>query len=327
MNHFEQNDEIYLFGSANGAYAAFLLADLIEYAGVLTAGDEDRLPKVWEVFRNWINSKRDPIIMRRSFLGIGAFRKSFDLPDGRVAFIGLFDAVYNQSFRNSQSAPIYPISYHNIRHAVSVDERCTDLRPILLGSQYAQNIQEIWFPGAHHDMIGSLTSSCSPWTLSHIPFVWMVSEAMKAGLHLYRGVIPISNRKESFENDPFRGLEGDTIDSLDFRRLLSEASMGALHDALSFDSAWSTLTVLKRRVKECLISSIHNGSDRLFAIRGSPRKVPPGAAVHLSVLLRVKLDPNYRPSNVFNTPEQLEAEARNWTLSRIEDNLMEGFYI
>ncbi|KJK63786.1 Uncharacterized alpha/beta hydrolase domain DUF2235 [Aspergillus parasiticus SU-1] len=353
MNHLEQNDEIYLFGSANGAYAAILLADLIENVGVLTAGDEDRVSKAWEVFRNWINAKRDPIIRGRSFLeDMEAFRKSFCRPIGNVAFIGLFDAVYSQSLGKKQSPLVYTISHHIIRHAVSIDERYAHLRPILLqkvssdtlkGSQDAQDIQEIWFPGTHHvsvtsrseerssltkqDMIGSLEPSYGTWTLSHIPFVWMVSEAMKAGLHFDRRQTQNFYRSGSSENDPFRGLEGDTTDSLHFRRLLSEASKGALHDALSFDCGWSTLTVLKRRVKECFISSIHNGSDRLFAIRGSPRKIPLGATVHLSVLLRVKADPNYRPSNLSNTPEQLEAEALKWTVSRIEDNLVGGFYI
>ncbi|KAB8275436.1 hypothetical protein BDV30DRAFT_236803 [Aspergillus minisclerotigenes] len=330
MNHYEPNDEIYLFGSANGAYAALVLASLIEYVGVLNAGDEDRVPQVWEIFRNWTNSKGG------SMWRVRAFRESFCRPTGGVAFIGLFDAVYNQSFRKTQSPLIMSIPDHIIRHAVSVDERYVVLRPILVqklssntdeNPRDAQDIQEIWFPGTHHDMIGSLGNSEDDWPLSHVPLIWMVSEGMKAGLQFDRRQTQNFYCSESSENDPFRGLEGDTTDALEFKRRLSGASREPLRDPLSFGCGWSKRTVLKQRAKECLLSSIYNSSDRVSATSGSPRKVPAGAAVHLSVLLRVKADLNYRPSNLSTTSKQLEAEAFNWTVSEIEDNLVGGFYI
>ncbi|KAK5080774.1 hypothetical protein LTR05_008479 [Lithohypha guttulata] len=50
-------------------------------------------------------------------------------------------------------------------------------------TQQSQDIEEVWFPGAHADIGGGWTrSNQETWMLSHVPLVWMVQEAAKAGL-------------------------------------------------------------------------------------------------------------------------------------------------
>jgi len=53
----------------------------------------------------------------------------------------------------------------------------------LFESRKRQDIEEVWFPGCHSDIGGGWTrSDTETWMLSHAPLVWMIHEAMKAGL-------------------------------------------------------------------------------------------------------------------------------------------------
>lgn len=46
-----------------------------------------------------------------------------------------------------------------------------------------QDIEEVWFSGGHADIGGGWSRSAGEkWMLSHAPLVWMVNEAVKAGL-------------------------------------------------------------------------------------------------------------------------------------------------
>lgn len=50
-------------------------------------------------------------------------------------------------------------------------------------SSNRQDIEEVWFPGGHSDIGGGWSRSDKEiWMLSHAPLVWMIHEAMKAGL-------------------------------------------------------------------------------------------------------------------------------------------------
>lgn len=50
-------------------------------------------------------------------------------------------------------------------------------------SSNRQDIEEVWFPGGHSDIGGGWSRRDEEsWMLSHAPLVWMIHEAMKAGL-------------------------------------------------------------------------------------------------------------------------------------------------
>ncbi|KAE8154535.1 hypothetical protein BDV25DRAFT_135706 [Aspergillus avenaceus] len=340
MKHFERDDEIHLFGFSNGAHAALLLADLIEHFGVLATSHEDRAPKIWETYQTWSKLEKAPMkkpgqikAKEMSFNNVKAFRESFCLPTGGVTFIGLFDTVNNQFSRKRRSPLTMSVPSHIIRHALAVDERRTTLQPILVkemsnGDGYSQDIGEMWFPGTHHD-IGSLKSTADEgvWSLSHIPLVWMVNEAMRAGLHFDRGRLLQFNCSDSFGSILPATEDNSPVNPHFEGALISASRKGVLHDALRYGCGYSALTVCKEKAKECLFSLISNGSGRLLSSKGSPREIPSGAAVHLSVLLRITADPNYRPLNIIGTRKELEADTIKWTSFDNGYNIVDGFFI
>lgn len=50
------------------------------------------------------------------------------------------------------------------------------------GEEDDQDIQELWFPGGHGDIGGGWDISPGEMPLSHVPLVWIVHEAQRAGL-------------------------------------------------------------------------------------------------------------------------------------------------
>lgn len=82
------------------------------------------------------------------------FRKS----TGRVAFLGLFDAVAGDMGReNEWKSPVnlpseitHPANI--VRHAIAIDERRPGLQPIIVGDAMVrgtQDIEQMWFEGGH----------------------------------------------------------------------------------------------------------------------------------------------------------------------------------
>jgi hypothetical protein len=50
------------------------------------------------------------------------------------------------------------------------------------GDEDEQDIEEIWFAGGHADVGGGWPNKSGETPLSHVPLVWIVSEARKSGL-------------------------------------------------------------------------------------------------------------------------------------------------
>jgi len=58
------------------------------------------------------------------------------------------------------------------------------------GSNKNQDIEEVWFSGGHADIGGGWSrTSKETWMLSHVPLVWMIQEAMMAGLEFDSGYV------------------------------------------------------------------------------------------------------------------------------------------
>jgi uncharacterized protein (DUF2235 family) len=120
-----------------------------------------------------------------------------------IAFAGLFDTVeaYGVPIEELRKAIhwfIWPIEFgkdHGIsdkvarvRHALSLDDERTAFHPIRINKDKgpaSNRVKEIWFAGVHSDVGGGYPDA----SLAHMPLVWMLEEAIAAGLILRRGVL------------------------------------------------------------------------------------------------------------------------------------------
>ncbi|KAK4101148.1 hypothetical protein N658DRAFT_426017 [Parathielavia hyrcaniae] len=300
MRFYNPGDEIYMFGFSRGAYIARFLAEMLDYVGLLSHGNEEMVRFAWKAFSNWQsrqgdNSPEGIKQKKEMYAFMKGFRETFSRPVRRIRFLGLFDTVnsvprFETAWMQRSSFPYTArTSAKVIRHAVSIDERRAKFRQDLIyqsdrckkgksatthheklhkinekyreavasrkstetkrrgrrraldvpdnpapyrarshsatrrahmagssardggfhndaRSEFSvalhphgedddlqsiaesedesdQNIDEVWFSGGHADIGGGWEMLPESKAASHVPLVWMVHEAMKAGLH------------------------------------------------------------------------------------------------------------------------------------------------
>ncbi|KAL2192550.1 hypothetical protein P885DRAFT_47384 [Corynascus similis CBS 632.67] len=295
MRFYNPGDEIYIFGFSRGAYIARFLAEMLDYVGLLSHGNEEMVVFAWKAFSNWqsrqANQTPEGIQKKKEmYTFMKDFRETFSRPVRRIRFLGLFDTVnsvpqFEAAWMQRSKFPYTArTSAKVVRHAVSIDERRAKFRQDLIyqsherrnkskergparqilhefkekhaigghdapgkqpnvrgrrlrsrldvpdhpapyrarsrsvrsrqtlesvfhdgKSEYSvaphphdedhdvesaaesedetdQNIDEVWFAGGHADIGGGWEKLPNSKPASHIPLVWMVHEAMKAGL-------------------------------------------------------------------------------------------------------------------------------------------------
>ena len=145
MKHYREGTRVFIFGFSRGAYTARFLNEMLDYIGLLGPDNEEVLPVVWETFAGWKLSKVDNMAnrmkMANAYSIMKSCRETLSRPMPRVHFLGMFDAVNSVAdFEvNIDRLPCSRI----IRHAVSIDERRTKFRPVLLGLQFSNGLKRI----------------------------------------------------------------------------------------------------------------------------------------------------------------------------------------
>ncbi|UKZ94723.1 uncharacterized protein TrAFT101_009576 [Trichoderma asperellum] len=300
MRFYNPGDEIYMFGFSRGAYIARFLAEMLDYVGLLSHGNEELVSFAWKAFANWQSRRggdKDEKLAEEEekkkhemYHFMKGFRETFSRPVGRIRFLGLFDTVnsvprFETAWMQRSKFPYTARSSARvIRHAVSIDERRAKFRQDLMyqqankrhsathghwkdwehmlgrphssgpggetdgtdkvhhedrgrrpskhvtpgerkssanpeGGKYMpyrarsksgarpdrrvsvvgcdvseqisnidyedggdQDIDEVWFAGGHGDVGGGWQMESDDKNASHVPLVWMVREAMRAGL-------------------------------------------------------------------------------------------------------------------------------------------------
>lgn len=300
MRFYNPGDEIYMFGFSRGAYIARFLAEMLDYVGLLSHGNEELVSFAWKAFSSWQSrrggdkdeklAEEDEKKKHEMYHFMKGFRETFSRPVGRIRFLGLFDTVnsvprFETAWMQRSKFPYTARSSARvIRHAVSIDERRAKFRQDLMyqqskrrrssrahwkdwehmlgrphssngdggetegtdkpyqedrgrrpskhvtsgdrkssanpeGSKYMpyrarsksgarpdrrvsvagcdvseqisnldfedggdQDIDEVWFSGGHGDVGGGWQMESDGKNASHVPLVWMVREAMRAGL-------------------------------------------------------------------------------------------------------------------------------------------------
>ncbi|KAE8355188.1 hypothetical protein BDV28DRAFT_129468 [Aspergillus coremiiformis] len=142
MRYYSPGDDIYFIGFSRGAYIARFLAEMLDYVGLLEAGNEELIRFAWKTFAKWQqrqgNTPEDVAKKRELFNYMKAFRETFSRPITRIKFMGLFDTVnsvpaFESAWMQRSKFPYTARSTAKvIRHAVGIDERRAKFRQDLI---------------------------------------------------------------------------------------------------------------------------------------------------------------------------------------------------
>lgn len=145
MRFYAPGDEIYIFGFSRGAYIARFLAEMLDYVGLLSHGNEEMVHFAWKAFSQWQcrrSASEDDVEgqkkKREMYEFMKGFRETFSRPVRRICFLGLFDTVnsvprFETAWMERSKFPYTARSSAKvIRHAVSIDERRAKFRQDLM---------------------------------------------------------------------------------------------------------------------------------------------------------------------------------------------------
>jgi uncharacterized protein (DUF2235 family) len=179
MRHWQPGDKIYIFGFSRGAYAARIIAGLIDQCGILRPDLENLLPYAVRIYRNSYKPSGANVARQ--------FKQTFS-NDAKIHFLGLWDTV---SSVGRVWAPVgWPgtaknLSIEHARHAIAIEEHRTFFRTNRIyphDDLPNQDIKQWWFPGVHSDVGGGYPESESSLWLA--PLLWIAGEAMSKDLKL-----------------------------------------------------------------------------------------------------------------------------------------------
>ncbi|RWA13215.1 hypothetical protein EKO27_g1895 [Xylaria grammica] len=143
MRFYNPGDEIYFFGFSRGAYVARFLAEMLDYVGLLSHGNEEMVVFAWKAFSQWQARNHDDSPEGREkrhemYRFMKGFRETFSRPVKRIRFLGLFDTVnsvprFEAAWMQRSKFPYTAKSSAKvIRHCVSIDERRAKFRQDLM---------------------------------------------------------------------------------------------------------------------------------------------------------------------------------------------------
>jgi uncharacterized protein (DUF2235 family) len=321
INHYQEGDDIFLFGFSRGAYAVRILAGLIhkvgllapeqcnladaaltayKQAGLATAGQEDREDRDAEQAESQTGwqvpqaTRDDPA---------SQFARIVSARWPTIKFVGVWDTVasviiprpdrfYTFSLQKLGFTRTNP-SVRVFRHAVAIDERRRMFR------------LEPWeeFQAFKHNRF-SATNNAEPqdtlqvWFagvhadigggypekesgLSKFPLLWMIEEAVKYGLSISRQTLNQLAWGFQRKGSPFSYVEPDI--------------MRAPHESMT--AAWRSLEWIPKADK---YKEWQNRRSWLghYVPKAEPRPVPHNACIHESVIKRIEAVPAYRPINL-----------------------------
>lgn len=290
--------KIYLFGFSRGAYTARFLNEMLDAIGLIGADNEELIPFVWEAFTEWKFAPKNHVKERMSaYKCLQLSRETMCRPVGDVHFLGLFDTV-NSVAECHNPSDLRPMP-NIMRHALSIDERRIKFQPVLFEPLLSKkqkdhkgvDVEEVYFAGDHSDVGGGWAPDPKElWSASQIPLMWMVQEAIRAGL--------------TFDGPKLRELGCKEPDNDETASWGLEAAKNAeLHDSLSFRTGEIFETFFWRLMEYFPFKRPKIGPDgdvtmTRWHTKGMRRPIPAGSKIHGSVIQRLRTDPPYRPWNL-----------------------------
>lgn len=190
MNHYEEGDEIYLFGFSRGAYTARSTAGFIGNCGLLKNGYWHKLDEAFEYYRNRTDSTMPSSDKMKQF-------KANFCYESRIKMVGVWDTVGSLGIPLTlfQRWNHKRYSFHDVElskkidfayHALAIQERRNTFTPTLWekcpdeesNPLFPQVLEQVWFCGVHSNVGGGYKDA----GLSNVALKWMMCKAQKAGL-------------------------------------------------------------------------------------------------------------------------------------------------
>jgi uncharacterized protein (DUF2235 family) len=190
-SHYQPGDRIFLIGYSRGAYAVRSLAGAIDQVGLLR--------------REHATERNVQLAYRHYQLDPGghaarAFGAAFCHKAVPIEMVGVWDTVkalgmrlpflwmlteHEHAFHNHALG-------HSIKHgfhALALHETRVVFDPVLwtCPPNWAGNIEQVWFRGAHADIGGQIGRFQAARPLANIPLVWMLERAEACGIVLPEG--------------------------------------------------------------------------------------------------------------------------------------------
>lgn len=336
VRNYEPGDQIYLFGFSRGAYTVRVLAGLIHKVGLLAPEQANLASSGLTAYKRFGNSPRVPSPRGAPGNHDEVFPVSHDDEAAQFAritstswplirFVGVWDTVasvivprpdrfYLPSLEELAFTLGNP-SVQTFRQAMSIDERRAMFRlkkwdepqtfalnRFNASGATAQDVKQVWFPGVHSDVGGGYPESESG--LSKFPLLWMIDEAISAGLQFNPRTINQLAWGDPRKGSPFRYVVPDP-----------GASM---HESLY--GAWWLLEVFPKDARYKEWPKRRSVLGRYFPF-AEPRLIPEGALLHESALLR-REDPriNYRPVNLPTRFRTVPMPIRTQRTAALEDD-------
>lgn len=221
--NYHSGDDVYIFGFSRGAHTARALAGFIAYAGVpvVSNGGIKAWNKILELTKDKIDEdyldqwsqwkpEQAPLLAKDI-----KDELNFDMQTAEIKFLGVWDTVPGSQLKDYDNckenigflktyfywlpmiskgdrykSDSYP-AIRNIAHAVSLDEKRSEFKPLLLCppiNSGSSTLKEVWFSGAHADVGGGYVDSNE---LSGISLNWMIDELAKN----YKFNVPLDSLK------------------------------------------------------------------------------------------------------------------------------------
>jgi uncharacterized protein (DUF2235 family) len=201
MDHYEPNDEIFIFGFSRGAYTARSLAGFISRCGLLQGGAPLGVNQLFTRYRRaGQRTIRDLIAAQAQGQTDFNFEEGWMLKYAQavpIRFIGVFDTVGELGvpfpWWNWLFGSAYQFLNTGLRqndefafHALAIDEHRKAFAPTLWSNQGAtgaarrpiERTEQRWFTGAHANVGGGYFNDSLP----QLPFKWLAQKAESLGL-------------------------------------------------------------------------------------------------------------------------------------------------
>jgi len=317
VHNYEEGDQIFLFGFSRGAYTVRVLAGLIHKVGLIAREQVNLAGSGLTAYKQF--SSDDPAAGRglkplsdsgddegpmpaNKYDQAAQYARILSTRWPTVRFVGVWDTVasvivprpdrlYFPSLEELAFTLQNP-SVQIFRQAISIDERRCMFRlkawddpqtytPNRFNQAHAgpQDIKQVWFAGVHSDIGGGYPEKDS--ALSKFPLLWMIDEAVAAGLAVNPRTVNQLAWGVQRKGSPFSYVAPDI--------------RGMLHNSMT--PAWRILEFLPKSAtyKEWPKRRAHFG---FYIPNSEPRLIPEGAFIHESVLMRIAEMPDYRPINL-----------------------------
>lgn len=303
--NYRDGDQLFFFGYSRGAYTARVLAGFINQFGLVAPHELHLIRPAFRIYRAL--NEDDP---RQAYADLRIQKQFFHMIHPPIRFLGLWDTVSSMIRLRLKPGAFWQYGTHAsvnenpsvacVRHVLAIDERRRLFRnqpwkpgPYFGGRKATsetvipQDVRQVWFPGTHTDVAGSVPEAASG--LAKGTMVWMRGKLDALGADALQ-----------FDEALYRRYvlgEPDEITAEMSLTFVPPDPNAPLHDQLTGNWFWRLLEAVPRRKARSQWPEQHKQRG-FYLPRGQYRYIAPEAEIHPSALARRDRLKGYDPVNL-----------------------------